>query len=101
MQKHVKLLGLDLLIVDELGYMPVEGDGANLLFQLASRRYETGSIILTSNKPFAPWGEIFGDETIASAIWAGWSIILISFRSLVKVTESKIKWARKHELSST
>ncbi len=66
--KMAFLSRLDLLIVDELGYMPVEGDGANLLFQLVSRRYETGSIILTSNKPFAQWGEIFGDETIASAI---------------------------------
>jgi len=66
--KMAFLTRIDLLIVDELGYMPVGGDGANLLFQLVSRRYETGSIILTSNKPFDRWGEIFGDETIASAI---------------------------------
>ncbi len=59
---------LDLLIIDELGYMPMEKQRANLFFQLVSRCYERGAIILTSNKSFDQWGEVFGDEVIASAI---------------------------------
>lgn len=59
---------LDLLIIDELGYMPMDTKRANLFFQLVSRRYEKGSIILTSNKAFDEWGEVFGDDVIASAI---------------------------------
>jgi len=59
---------LDLLIIDELGYMPMEKQRANLFFQLVSRCYERGSIILTSNKSFDQWGEVFGDDVIASAI---------------------------------
>lgn len=57
-----------LLIIDEIGYVPVDVHGAHLLFQLISRRYERGSIILTSNRGFAQWGEIFGDTIIATAI---------------------------------
>jgi DNA replication protein DnaC len=57
-----------LLIVDEVGYLPVTKEGANFLFQVVAKRYETGSIILTSNKSFADWGEILGDSVIASAI---------------------------------
>ena len=62
------LARLDLLICDELGYMPMDAERANLFFQLVSRRYEKGSIILTTNKPFDQWGEVFGDDVIASAI---------------------------------
>lgn len=57
-----------LLIIDEIGYVPVDVHGAHLLFQLISRRYERGSIVLTSNRGFAQWGEIFGDTIIAGAI---------------------------------
>jgi len=57
-----------LLIVDEVGYLPVSKDGANFLFQVVAKRYETGSIILTSNKSFADWGEVLGDSVIAAAI---------------------------------
>lgn len=56
------------LIIDEIGYVPVDVHGAHLLFQLISRRYERGSIILTSNRSFGQWGEIFGDTIIATAI---------------------------------
>lgn len=59
---------LDLLILDELGYLPMDARRANLFFQLISRRYERGSVILTSNKPFEEWGAVFGDEVIASAV---------------------------------
>ncbi len=57
-----------LLIIDEIGYVPVDVHGAHLLFQLISRRYERGSIVLTSNRGFGQWGEIFGDTIIATAI---------------------------------
>ena len=59
---------LNLLIIDELGYMPVTKEQANLLFQLVSMRYEKGSIILTSNYNFEDWGEIFQDNVVAAAI---------------------------------
>jgi DNA replication protein DnaC len=59
---------LDLLIIDELGYLPMDKHRANLFFQLVSRRYERGSVIITSNKSFDRWGEIFGDEVIAGAV---------------------------------
>ena len=57
-----------LLIIDEIGYLPIDIEGANLLFQLINRRYEKNSIIITTNKPFSKWGELFGDATIANAI---------------------------------
>jgi len=57
-----------LLIVDEIGYLPIERQGANLFFQLISRRYEKGPMILTSNQSFGAWGEVFGDRVIATAI---------------------------------
>jgi DNA replication protein DnaC len=57
-----------LLIIDEMGYLPFDRPAANFLFQLVSRRYERGAIILTSNKSFGDWGEIFSDPVLASAI---------------------------------
>lgn len=56
------------LIIDEVGYLPLNQKDANLLFQLVSRRYETGSIILSSNKTFSEWGPLIGDEVLATAI---------------------------------
>ena len=57
-----------LLVIDEIGYLPIERAGANLFFQLISRRYEKGPLILTSNQSFGSWGEVFGDRVIATAI---------------------------------
>lgn len=57
-----------LLIVDEVGYLPLAPGGANLFFQLVNVRYERGAMILTSNRGFADWGEIFGDAVVASAL---------------------------------
>jgi DNA replication protein DnaC len=57
-----------LLIIDEIGYLPIDRQGANLFFQLISRRYERGPMILTSNQSFGAWGEVFGDRVIATAI---------------------------------
>ncbi len=59
---------LHLLVIDELGYLPMNSEKAKLFFQLISKRYEVGSIILTSNKAFDEWGSIFGDEVTAAAI---------------------------------
>lgn len=56
------------LMVDEVGYQPLERAEANLVFQVISKRYEKGSIILTSNKTFSEWGQIFGDEVLGTAI---------------------------------
>ena len=57
-----------LLIVDELGYLPFEPNAAHLLFQLVSRRYERGSVLLTSNRAVGEWGAVFGDPVVATAI---------------------------------
>jgi DNA replication protein DnaC len=57
-----------LLIIDEIGYLPIDRPGANLFFQLISRRYERGPMILTSNQSFGSWGEVFGDRVIATAV---------------------------------
>jgi DNA replication protein DnaC len=57
-----------LLIVDEIGYLPVIPGGGNLFFQLVNARYERGAMILTSNRGFAEWGEIFGDAVVATAL---------------------------------
>ena len=57
-----------LLVVDEVGYVPFEPEAANLFFQLVSSRYERASLIVTSNKPFGRWGEVFGDEVVAAAM---------------------------------
>lgn len=59
---------IDLLIIDELGYLSLTKQTAKLFFQLISKRYEKGSVIITSNKPFEQWGEIFNDEVVAAAI---------------------------------
>ena len=57
-----------LLIVDEIGYLPITAGGANLFFQLVNARYEKGAMILTSNRGFADWGEVFGDPVVATAL---------------------------------
>jgi len=57
-----------LLIVDELGYLPMTREEANLFFRLVARRYERASLIITSNKSFIDWGEVFGDQVLATAI---------------------------------
>lgn len=59
---------VDLLIIDELGYLALNKQTSRLFFQMVSKRYEKGSIIVTSNKPFDEWGEIFNDDVVASAI---------------------------------
>jgi DNA replication protein DnaC len=57
-----------LLVVDEIGYLPITASGTNLFFQLVNARYEKASMVLTSNKNFKEWGEIFGDSVAAAAM---------------------------------
>jgi DNA replication protein DnaC len=63
-----KIERVPLIVVDEVGYIPFDPDAANLMFMLTSRRYERASMIVTSNKPFSAWGEIFGDDVTAAAM---------------------------------
>ena len=63
-----RLERIPLLICDEVGYIPFDPQAASLMFMLVSRRYERASLIVTSNKPFGAWGEIFGDEITAAAM---------------------------------
>jgi DNA replication protein DnaC len=63
-----RLARYPLIVVDEVGYIPFEPEAANLFFQLVSSRYERASLIVTSNKPFGRWGEVFGDDVVAAAM---------------------------------
>ena len=63
-----RLERIPLVVVDEVGYIPFDAAAANLMFSLLSSRYERASLIVTSNKPFSAWGEIFGDEVVAVAM---------------------------------
>jgi DNA replication protein DnaC len=63
-----RLSFIPLLVVDEVGYIPFDPEAASLMFSLVSNRYERASMIVTSNKPFSKWGEIFGDDMAATAM---------------------------------
>jgi DNA replication protein DnaC len=64
----IKLGRIPLLVIDEVGYIPFDAEAANLFFQLVSSRYERATVIVTSNKPFGRWAEVFGDATVAAAM---------------------------------
>jgi len=69
LRERVKFLSrYSLLIVDEIGYLPLGSGGGNLFFQLVNACYERGAMILTSNRGFAEWGEVFGDPVVATAL---------------------------------
>ncbi len=69
LEPELRRLGfVPLVVVDEVGYIPFDPEAANLMFSLVSARYERASLIVTSNKPFSAWGEIFGDEVVAAAM---------------------------------
>ena len=63
-----QMVGYKLLIIDELGFVPLSKTGAELLFELISQRYERGSILITSNLPFDEWTETFGSERLTGAL---------------------------------
>ncbi len=60
--------GPSVLVIDELGYLPMDATSTHWIFQVVSRRYERGSIVLTSNRGFGDWGQVFADQVVASAI---------------------------------
>ena len=68
LQVQKRLAALKLLIIDELGFVPLSKTGAELLFEVFSQRYERGSILLTSNLPFDEWTEVFGSERLTGAL---------------------------------
>lgn len=68
LQLQKRLAGLRLLIIDELGFVPLSNTGAELLFEIFSQRYERGSILVTSNLPFDEWTEVFGSERLTGAL---------------------------------
>ena len=69
LEDELRRLGrVPLIVVDEVGYVPFDSEAANLMFMLVSSRYERASLIVSSNKPFSGWGEIFGDEVVAAAM---------------------------------
>ena len=69
LEAELRRLGfIPLLVVDEVGYIPFDPAAANLMFSLVSARYERASMIVTSNKSFSAWGEIFGDDVVATAM---------------------------------
>jgi DNA replication protein DnaC len=69
LEAELRRLGfIPLVVVDEVGYIPFDPEAANLMFSLVSARYERASLIVTSNKAFSAWGEIFGDEVVAAAM---------------------------------
>jgi DNA replication protein DnaC len=63
-----RMARIPLIVVDEVGSIPFDPEAANLMFTLVSSRYERASMIVTSNKPFSAWGEIFGDDVVAAAM---------------------------------
>jgi DNA replication protein DnaC len=71
-----------LLIIDEIGYLPIEKKYSDIFFQLIAKRYEKKSTIITTNQPFSKWGEVFGDNIIASAIIDR----LVHHSTIVKIT---------------
>jgi DNA replication protein DnaC len=69
LEDELRRLGrVPLIVVDEVGHIPFDPEAANLMFSLVSNRYERASLIVTSNKPFSAWGEIFGDDVVAAAM---------------------------------
>lgn len=83
-----------LLIIDEIGYLPIDKQGANLLFQLINKRYEKNSTIITTNQPFSKWGEVFSDITLANAILDR----LIHHSSIIKITGPSYRLKDKIEV---
>lgn len=82
-----------LLIIDEIGYLPVDKDGSNLFFQLIARRYENNSTIITTNQIFSKWGEIFSDNTLANAILDR----LLHHSSIINITGQSYRLKDKFE----
>ena len=69
LEQRIKFINrYKLLIIDEVGFLPLDDESSNLIIQLLSKRYEKLSTIITTNKPLSQWGEVFGDSVLANAI---------------------------------
>jgi len=86
-----------LLIVDEIGYLPIEKQYSDIFFQLIAKRYEKKSTIITTNQPFSKWGEVFGDNIIASAIIDR----LVHHSSIIKITGKSYRIKDKQAFMET
>lgn len=84
-----------LLIIDEVGYLPIDNQGSNLFFQLIAKRYMSKSTIITTNMPFSRWGEVFCDNTLASAVLDR----LIHYSHIIRITGNSYRI--KDNLSET
>lgn len=94
LDKRIKhFCGYELLIIDEIGYLPIDKQGANLLFQLIAKRYEKKSTIITTNMTFNKWGEVFNDNTLANAILDR----LIHHSSIINITGNSYRIKDKLE----
>ena len=89
--------GPQLLVIDELGYLPLQADAAAHLFQVISRRYEKGSIVLTTNRGIADWGETFEDTVVASAILDR----LLHHATVIAINGDSYRMRRHHENVNT
>jgi len=99
LEKKLKALGkYDVLIIDEMGYLPFDSEEAHCFFQLVSRRYEKSSMIFTSNKSYGEWGEIFNDHVIAAAILD--RILHHCTTVNIKGESYRLKERRKHGLTT-
>jgi len=86
-----------LLIIDEIGYLPIDKQGANLLFQLIARRYEKNSTIITTNQMFSKWGDVFSDAVIANAMLDR----LIHHSHIIKIKGASYRIKDKLEISDS
>ena len=86
-----------LLIIDEIGYLPIDKQGANLMFQLIAKRYEKNSTIITTNQMFSKWGEVFSDHVIANALLDR----LIHHSHIIKIKGPSYRIKDKIEMSES
>ncbi|SER85240.1 IstB-like ATP binding protein, partial [Pediococcus ethanolidurans] len=84
-------------IIDEVGYLPVDKLGADLLFQLINRRYERRSTIITTNAPLSEWGHVFGDEALANAILDR----LVHHSKIIKISGQSYRMREYRETTQT
>ena len=91
-----RYLAPELLLLDELGYLPIDQHGADLLFQVISQRYERGSIVLTTNKPFKEWNEVFPNATCIATL-----LDRLLHHADLTVIEGKSYRLRESELETT